>query len=106
MEKKVDEIAAASGTVVTPSSGAPPDTKPLLPLSFCAQLRARVSEDVSLLRTSSTTAVGPERRIAPSHDLSRERGIAEVDGQPSIAEGNARDPKLSSKPKAPTMSAT
>ena len=39
------------------------------------------------------SAVGPERRIAPPHDLGRERGIAEVDGQPSIAEGDARDPK-------------
>src|SRR5271170_5817799 len=35
--------------------------------------------------------IGSERRIAPPHDLGRERGIAEVDGQPSFAEGSARD---------------
>ena len=34
---------------------------------------------------------GPKLRIAPPHDLGRERGIAEVDGQTSIAEGDARD---------------
>jgi len=36
MEKKVEEISAASGTIA-PSSGARPDTKSPWPLSFCAQ---------------------------------------------------------------------
>ena len=46
-----------------------------------------------VIATLRESPVGPERRIAPPHDLGRERGIAEVDGQPSVAEGNARDPK-------------
>jgi hypothetical protein len=37
-----------------------------------------------------------ERPIAPPQDLGRERGIAEVDGQRSLAAGDARDPKRSS----------
>jgi hypothetical protein len=36
--------------------------------------------------------VGPSRHFAPPKDLGRERGIAEVDGQPSVAEGDANDP--------------
>ena len=36
---------------------------------------------------------GPSRRIAPPHDLGRKQGTAEIDGQPSIAEGVARDPR-------------
>jgi hypothetical protein len=38
---------------------------------------------------------GPSRHIAPPRDLGRYQSIAEVDGQPSIAEGDARDPKRS-----------
>jgi len=41
---------------------------------------------------AETTAVGPSRHIAPPQDLGRERGIAEVDEQPCVAEGDARDP--------------
>jgi hypothetical protein len=37
------------------------------------------------------SAVGPSRHIAPPQDLRRDRGIAEVDGRPSFAEGDARD---------------
>ena len=34
----------------------------------------------------------PVATFAPPHDFGRKWGIAEVDGQPSIAEGDARDP--------------
>jgi len=34
----------------------------------------------------------PSRHIAPPRDLGRKQSIAEVDGQPSIAEDDARDP--------------
>ena len=43
------------------------------------------------------TASGPSRRIAPPHNLVRLRGIAEVDGRSSIAEGDARDPSRTSR---------
>lgn len=36
---------------------------------------------------------GPSLYIAAPRDLGRERGIAEVDVRPSIAEGDARDPQ-------------
>ncbi len=39
------------------------------------------------------SARGPSRHFAPPHDFGRKRSIAEVDGQPSIAEGDANDPK-------------
>jgi hypothetical protein len=39
-------------------------------------------------------AHGPSRHIAPPRDLGRQQSIAEVDGQPSVAEDDARDPKL------------
>ena len=39
------------------------------------------------------SASGPSRHFAPPHDFGRKRGIAEVDGQPSTAEGDAGDPK-------------
>ncbi|WP_210254764.1 hypothetical protein, partial [Bradyrhizobium sp. USDA 3458] len=35
----------------------------------------------------------PSRHIAPPHDFGRQRGIAEIDKPPSIAEGDVRDPK-------------
>ena len=35
--------------------------------------------------------LGPERHIAPPRDLGRYQSIAEVDGQPSIAEDDALD---------------
>ena len=47
---------------------------------------------------SRTTAIGPSRHFAPPHDFGRNRGIAEVGEQPSIAEGDARDPKQTSDP--------
>jgi RadC-like JAB domain-containing protein len=37
--------------------------------------------------------IGPLQHFAPPHDFGRKRRIAEVDGQPFIAEGDARDPK-------------
>ena len=37
------------------------------------------------------SAAGPSRHFAPPHDFGRYRGIAEVEGQPSIAKGDARD---------------
>jgi hypothetical protein len=40
---------------------------------------------------------GPSRHFAPPHDFGRKPEIAEVDGQPSIAEGDARDPFLTSQ---------
>ena len=36
---------------------------------------------------------GPSQHFAPPHDFGRKPGIAEVDWQPSIAEGDARDPQ-------------
>ena len=39
------------------------------------------------------SAIGTSRHIAPPRDLGRYQSIAEVDGQPSIAEGDARGPK-------------
>jgi hypothetical protein len=44
----------------------------------------------------SMSAPGPSRHFAPPHDFGRKPGIAEVDWQPSIAEGDARDPKRTS----------
>lgn len=44
--------------------------------------------------------VGPSRHIAPPQDLGRERGIAEVDARPSVAEGDARDPIRTSVPRS------
>jgi hypothetical protein len=41
----------------------------------------------------ATSASGPSQHFAPPHDFGRKRGIAEVDWQPSIAEGDARDPQ-------------
>jgi hypothetical protein len=38
--------------------------------------------------------IGPSRHFAPPHDFGLKPGIAEVDWQPSIAEGDARDPKM------------
>src|SRR5271163_2958654 len=35
---------------------------------------------------------GPSQHFAPPHDFGRKRGIPEVAWQPSIAEGDARDP--------------
>jgi len=47
------------------------------------------------------TAPGPSRHIASRHELGRKRGIAEVEAQPSIAQGDAFDPiqTLASPPK-------
>ncbi|WP_210200105.1 hypothetical protein, partial [Bradyrhizobium sp. ARR65] len=42
--------------------------------------------------SAGAAAVGPSRHLAPPHNLSRKQSIAEVDGQPSIADGDARDP--------------
>ena len=39
-----------------------------------------------------TSVVGPSRLIAAPREFGRKRGIAEIDGQPSIAEDDARDP--------------
>jgi hypothetical protein len=41
----------------------------------------------------NTSVVGTSQHFAPPHDFGRKRGIAEVDGQPSIAEGDTGDPK-------------
>ena len=46
--------------------------------------------DQSVCRDMSAT--GPSQHCAPPHDFGRKRGIAEVEWQPSIAEGDARDP--------------
>jgi hypothetical protein len=49
-----------------------------------------------LLANPEPSTHGPSRHIAAPRDLGRERGIAEVDARPSIAEGDARDPKTTS----------
>ena len=41
--------------------------------------------------TLRMTAFGPSRHFAPPHDFGSKRGIAEVEGQPSSAKGDARD---------------
>ena len=43
--------------------------------------------------TVHESGLGPSRHIAPPLDLGRERGIADVEGQPSIAAVDAFDPK-------------
>jgi hypothetical protein len=47
---------------------------------------------MSSVRLCRMTACGPSRHIAPPRDFGRQRSIAEVDGQPSIAEDDTRDP--------------
>ena len=42
------------------------------------------------------SARGPSRHFAPPHDFGRKQGIAQVDGQPSVAESDANDPKRTS----------
>ena len=49
-----------------------------------------------LLANPEPSTHGPSQHFAPPHDFGRKRGIAEVDWQPSIAEGDARDPLLTS----------
>jgi len=39
-----------------------------------------------------TSEYGPSQHLAPPHDVGRKRGIAEVDGRPSVAESDANDP--------------
>ena len=51
------------------------------------------SERTQDIRQCLMSPHGRSRLFAPPHGLGRERGKAEVDEQPSIAEGNARDPK-------------
>jgi hypothetical protein len=43
-------------------------------------------------RMATTSGSGPSQHFAPPHDFGRKPRIAEVDWQPSIAEGDARDP--------------
>ena len=45
------------------------------------------------VEVDAMSACGPSQHFAPPHDFGRKRGIAEVDWQPSVAEGGARDPK-------------
>jgi hypothetical protein len=40
--------------------------------------------------------IGPSLHIAPPRTVGRKRGIAEIDGPTSIAEGDARDPEPNS----------
>jgi hypothetical protein len=47
------------------------------------------------MRVAAMSLVGPSRLIAAPREFGRKRGIAEIDGQPSIAEDDARDPKRS-----------
>jgi hypothetical protein len=41
---------------------------------------------------AQTSQFGPSLLIAPPHGLGRERGIAEIEGRPSVGEGDADDP--------------
>ena len=45
------------------------------------------------LRHRISVAFGPSRHVASPHDFGRKRGIAEVDGRPPVAEGDACDPE-------------
>ena len=56
------------------------------------RLAAIVSADVAGY-SRLMSPPGPSHHFAPPHDFGRKRGVAEVDGQRSIAEGDARDPK-------------
>ena len=48
------------------------------------------------LTKTALSAIGPSRHIAVPREFGRKRRIAEVGGQPSIAEDDARDPERTS----------
>ena len=47
----------------------------------------------NMIGLTVTSEYCPSQHLAPPHDFGRKRGIAEVDGQPSVAEGDANHPK-------------
>jgi hypothetical protein len=50
----------------------------------------------SLSAAMHESGIGPPRHVAAPRDLGRKRGIAEVEGQPFIAAGDAFDPTRTS----------
>ena len=69
----------------------------LVPAAFLYSRNLFVVGPIAVMTLSSrglaTVSVdGPLRHIAPPRTVGRERGIAEIDGPTSIAEGDARDP--------------
>jgi hypothetical protein len=57
---------------------------------FYAGAQSRALQGV--VGDATTSESGPSQHFAPPHDFGRKLGIAEVDGQLSIVEGDARDP--------------
>src|SRR5262245_26305171 len=52
-----------------------------------------VACSTKFLMRQATSGNGPSRHFAPPHGFGRKRDIAEVEGQPSVAKGDARDPE-------------
>jgi hypothetical protein len=61
------------------------------PMTRALRRRAAIGHSSS----DGMAAFGPSLHIAPPRTVGRHRGIAEIDGPTSIAEGDARDPERS-----------